>query len=40
MCIMVENYQTKRLTLRDIEYMTDDLMGLLFDRPVPVFLQF
>ncbi len=35
MCIMVENYQTKRLTLRDIEYMTDDLMGLLFDRLSP-----
>ena len=35
MCIMVENYQTKRLSLRDIEYMTDDLMGLVFDRLTP-----
>jgi hypothetical protein len=35
MCIMVENYQTKRLTLRDIECMTDDLMGLMFDRLSP-----
>lgn len=35
MCIMVENYQTKRLSLRDIEYMTDDLMGLMFDRLSP-----
>jgi hypothetical protein len=35
MCIMVENYQTKKLSLRDIEYMTDDLMGLMFDRLSP-----
>lgn len=35
MCIMVENYQTKRLTLSDIECMTDDLMGLMFDRLSP-----
>ncbi len=35
MCIVVENYQTKKLTLRDIEYMTDDLMGLMFDRLSP-----
>jgi len=35
MCIMVENYQTKRLSLRDIECMTDDLMGLMFDRLSP-----
>lgn len=35
MCIMVENYQTKRLSLRDIELMTDDLMGLMFDRLSP-----
>jgi hypothetical protein len=35
MCIMVENYQTKRLSLSDIECMTDDLMGLMFDRLSP-----
>lgn len=35
MCIMVENYQTKRLTLADIDGMTDDLMGLVFDRLTP-----
>lgn len=35
MCIMVENYQTKRLTLREIEIMTDDLMGLIFERLSP-----
>ena len=35
MCIMVENYQTKRLSLQDIECMTDDLMGLMFDRLSP-----
>jgi hypothetical protein len=35
MCIMVENYKTKRLTLRDIECMTDDLMGLMFDSLTP-----
>ncbi|HPJ01406.1 MAG TPA: hypothetical protein PKU80_01010 [Candidatus Limiplasma sp.] len=35
MCIMVENYQTRRLSLRDIEFMTDDLMGLMFDRMTP-----
>ena len=36
MCIMVENYQTRRVTLRDIECMTDDLMGLVFDRLSPL----
>lgn len=36
MCIMVENYQTRRLSLRDIEGMTDDLMGLVFDRLPPI----
>jgi exonuclease VII large subunit len=36
MCIMVENYKTKRLTLRDIECMTDDLMGLMFDSLTPL----
>ena len=40
MCIMVENYQTKQLSLRDIEIMTDDLMGLMFDRLSPVFREF
>jgi hypothetical protein len=35
MCIMVENYQTKRLSLGEIEIMTDDLMGLIFDRLSP-----
>ena len=35
MCILVENYQPKRLSLRDIELMTDDLMGLMFDRLTP-----
>lgn len=40
MCIMVENYQTKQLSLRDIEYMTDDLMGLVFDRLSPFSANF
>jgi len=35
MCIMVENYRTKRLTLGEIETMTDDLMGVIFDRLSP-----
>lgn len=40
MCIMVENYQTKQLSLRDIEIMTDDLMGLMFDRLSPFSANF
>ena len=32
MCIVVENYQTRKLSLQDIETMTDDQMGLMFDR--------
>ncbi|HPF88237.1 MAG TPA: hypothetical protein PK537_09330 [Candidatus Limiplasma sp.] len=35
MCIMVENYQTRRIALADIETMTDDLMGLVFDQLSP-----
>lgn len=35
MCILVENYQTRRVLLADIERMADDLMGLVFDRMTP-----
>ena len=35
MCIMVEDYRTKRLTLGEIEDMTDDLIGIVFDRLSP-----
>ena len=40
MCIMVENYKTKKLSLRDIELMTDDLMGLIFERLSPIETNF
>lgn len=32
MCIVKDDYRTRRLTLRDMEWITDDLMGLVFEH--------
>lgn len=40
MCIMVENYQIRRISLADIETITDDLMGLMFDQLSPFSANF
>jgi len=31
MCIVLDDYRTRRLTLKDMQWMTDDVMGLVFD---------
>ena len=31
MCIVLDDYGTRRLKLRDMQWMTDDVMGLVFD---------
>lgn len=40
MCIVQDNYRTKRLTLRDMQWMTDDVMGLVFDSLTPFSANF
>lgn len=40
MCVVQDNYRTKRLTLRDMQWMTDDLMGLVFDALTPFSANF
>lgn len=40
MTIVQDNYHTKRLTLRDMQWMTDDVMGLVFDCLTPFSANF
>lgn len=40
MRVMLDNYRTVRLTLQDIQWMTDDLMGEVFDRLTPFSANF
>lgn len=40
MCIVQDNYRTRRLTLRDMQWMTDDVMGLVFDSLTPFSANF
>ena len=40
MCVMLDNYHTVRLTLQDIQWMTDDVMGVLFERLTPFSTNF
>lgn len=40
MCVVQDNYRTRRLTLKDIQWMTDDLMGLVFDALTPFSANF
>ena len=32
MCIITDEYRSKKLTLKDIDILIDDLMGLMFER--------
>ena len=40
MRVMLDNYRTVRLSLHDVQAMTDDAMGLLFDRLTPFSMNF
>ena len=40
MSVMLDNYGTARIGLLDIEWMTDDVMGVLFDRLTPFSANF
>lgn len=40
MRVMLDNYRTVRLSLQDILWMTDDVMGVLFDRLTPFSMNF
>lgn len=40
MRVMLDNYRTVRLSLQDIEWLTDDVMGVLFDRLTPFSMNF
>lgn len=38
--VMLDNYQTVRLSLQDVQWMTDDVMGVLFDNLTPFSMNF
>ena len=40
MCVVQDNYRTKRLTLQDMQSMTDDVIGLVFDALTPFSANF
>ncbi len=40
MRVMLDNYHTVRLTLQDMEALTDDVMGVLFDKLTPFSMNF
>lgn len=40
MRVMLDNYRTVRLSLQDLECLTDDVMGVLFDRLTPFSMNF
>jgi hypothetical protein len=40
MCVVLDDYRTRRLTLKDMEWMTDDVMGLVFDNLTPFSANF
>ncbi len=40
MRVMLDNYKTIRLSLQDIQWMTDDVMGVLFDKLTPFSMNF
>ena len=40
MSIVLDNYHTRRLTLHDMQWMTDDVMGLVFDSLTPFSANF
>ncbi len=40
MCVVLDDYSSRRLFLKDITYMTDDVMGLVFDSLTPFSANF
>ena len=40
MCVVMDDYRTRRLSLRDVRWMTDDVMGLVFDTLSPFSANF
>lgn len=40
MCVVLDDYRTKRLMLQDIQWMTDEVMGLVFDSLTPFSANF
>lgn len=40
MCVVLDDYATRRLLLNDITWMTDDVMGLVFDSLTPFSANF
>lgn len=40
MRVMLDNYRTVRLSLQDLAALTDDVMGVLFDRLTPFSMNF
>lgn len=40
MRFMLDDFRTVRLTLHDLQWMTDDVMGVLFDRLTPFSMNF
>ena len=40
MRVMLDNYHTVRLTLQDVQWMTDDVMGVLFEKLTPISINF
>lgn len=40
MCVVLDDYSTRRLLLKDMEWMADDVMGLAFDCLTPFSANF
>ena len=40
MCVVLDDYSTRRLKLKDMEWMADDVMGLAFDCLTPFSANF
>ena len=40
MSVIMDNYTSRRLNLRDIQWMTDDVMGVVFDCLTPFSMNF
>ncbi len=40
MRVMLDNYRTVRLALQDLEWLTDDVMGVLFDKLTPFSMNY
>ena len=40
MRVVLDNYQTVRLSLQDVEWMADDVMGLVFEKLTPISMNY